>query len=104
MIGYEFEHTFDNNWTVRQNLRYASVSLKEDALYANGWSLTDPTKLARYRFAHDTDVGIFTVDNQLEGEFATAHSIITFFLGWTTGTTLSTKRRPSDSATWISIH
>lgn len=71
MIGYEFEHTFDNNWTVRQNLRYASVSLKEDALYANGWSSTDPTKLARYRFAHDTDVGIFTVDNQLEGEFAT---------------------------------
>ncbi|MCT7666268.1 TonB-dependent siderophore receptor [Shinella kummerowiae] len=71
MIGYEFEHTFDNNWTVRQNLRYASVSLKEDALYANGWSSTDPTKLARYRFAHDTDVGIFTVDNQLEGEFTT---------------------------------
>jgi iron complex outermembrane receptor protein len=71
MIGYEFEHTFDNNWTVRQNLRYASVSLKEDALYANGWSVADPTKLARYRFAHDTDVGIFTVDNQLEGEFAT---------------------------------
>ncbi len=71
MIGYEFEHTFDNNWAVRQNLRYASVSLKEDALYANGWSLADPTKLARYRFAHDTDVGIFTVDNQLEGEFAT---------------------------------
>lgn len=69
MIGYEFEHTFDNNWTVRQNLRYASVSLKEDALYANGW--TADNKLARYRFAHDTDVGIFTVDNQLEGEFAT---------------------------------
>lgn len=69
MIGYEFEHTFDSNWTVRQNLRYASVSLKEDALYANGWTVDN--KLARYRFAHDTDVGIFTVDNQLEGEFST---------------------------------
>ncbi|WP_245409196.1 TonB-dependent siderophore receptor [Shinella sp. WSJ-2] len=71
MIGYEFEHTFDNNWTVRQNVRYANVSLKEDALYANGGSFADPTKLARYRFAHDTDVGLLTVDNQLEGEFAT---------------------------------
>lgn len=70
MIGYEFEHTFDNNWTVRQNLRYASVSLNEDALYANGPSTVDPTKLARYRFAHDTDVGLFTVDNQLQGRFA----------------------------------
>ena len=79
MIGYEFEHTFDNIWTVRQNVRYANVSLKEDALYANGASLVDPTKIARYRFAHDTDVGLLTVDNQLEGEFATgglAHNLL----------------------------
>jgi iron complex outermembrane receptor protein len=72
MIGYEFEHTFDNNWTVRQNLRYANVSINEDALYANGPSFVDPTKIARYRFAHDTDVSLFTVDNQLEGTFETA--------------------------------
>lgn len=71
MVGYEFEHTFDSGWTVRQNLRYASVSLNEDALYPNGPSTLDPTKLTRYRFAHDTDVSLFTVDNQLEGEFAT---------------------------------
>nr|WP_308311243.1 TonB-dependent siderophore receptor [Shinella sp. CPCC 101442] len=79
MIGYEFEHSFDNNWTVRQNVRYANVSLHEDALYANGPSLVDPTKIARYRFAHDTDVGLLTVDNQLEGEFATGalqHSLL----------------------------
>ncbi|WP_337184478.1 TonB-dependent siderophore receptor [Shinella sp.] len=79
MIGYEFEHTFDNGWTARQNLRYANVSLNEDALYANGPSAVDPTKLARYRFAHDTDVGLLTVDNQIEGEFATGalqHSML----------------------------
>lgn len=68
MIGYEFEHTFDNNWTVRQNLRYANVSLKEDGLY--GSSITG-TQLNRFRFAHDTDVGLFAVDNQLEGTIAT---------------------------------
>jgi len=45
MIGYEFEHTFDNDWTVRQNLRYARLSLKEDGLYGSGIDFTDPTKL-----------------------------------------------------------
>lgn len=68
MIGYEFEHTFDNNWTVRQNLRYASVSLEEDGLYGNGITAG---MLNRFRFGHDTDVGLFAVDNQLEGEFST---------------------------------
>lgn len=69
MIGYEFSHTFDNDWTVRQNLRYAMVSLKEDGLYSTG--VLSGTKLGRYRWAHDTDVNTFTVDNQIEGAFGT---------------------------------
>ncbi len=69
MIGYEFSHTFDNSWTVRQNLRYGTVSLKEDGLYSSG--VLTGTKLGRYRFGHDTDVGTFTVDNQLEGKVNT---------------------------------
>ena len=84
MIGYEFSHTFDNDWTVRQNLRYAHVSLEEDALYGNGWDLSDPSRplLNRYRFAHDTTVGVFTVDNQLEGIISTGaleHSLLLGF-------------------------
>lgn len=68
MIGYEFEHTFDNDWTVRQNLRYARVSLEEDAVYSSGLS---GGMLNRFRFGHDTDVGLFAVDTQLEGGFET---------------------------------
>lgn len=80
MIGYEFTHTFDNDWTVNQNLRYAMVSLAEDGLYANAFtgSVTGTT-LPRYRFAHDTDVGTFTVDNQLLGTIQTGgleHSLL----------------------------
>lgn len=68
MIGYEFRHDFDNDWTVRQNLRYAMVSLDEDGLYGNAWSGSlDGSILPRYRYGHATDVGTFTVDNQLEG-------------------------------------
>lgn len=69
MIGYEFSHTFDNNWTVRQNLRYGLVSLEEDGYYGNGLV---GSRLGRFRFAHDTDVGTFSVDNQLEGQVQTA--------------------------------
>jgi iron complex outermembrane receptor protein len=69
MIGYEFSHTFDNDWTVRQNLRYARLSLEEDGLYSDG-SFTG-TSLGRYRWAHNTDVNTFTVDNQLEGTLQT---------------------------------
>lgn len=72
LLGYEFSHTFDNDWTVRQNLRYGKVSLYEDGMYANAWSGTlTGTLLPRYRFAHDTDVDTFTVDNQLEGKVQT---------------------------------
>lgn len=74
MIGYEFSHSFDNDWTVRQNLRYGRVSLDEDGMYGSGDWLTGSfagTSLPRFRFAHETAVDTFTVDNQLEGNIQT---------------------------------
>lgn len=79
MIGYEFSHTFDNDWTVRQNLRYGTVSLQEDGLYGNG--VFTGTTLGRYRWAHDTKVNTFTVDNQLEGKVDTGAFEHTLLLG-----------------------
>lgn len=79
MVGYEFSHTFDNNWTVRQNLRYGTVSLQEDGLYGNG--ALSGTTLSRYRWAHDTHVNTFTVDNQLEGKIDAGGLEHTLLLG-----------------------
>ncbi|MCJ8150917.1 TonB-dependent siderophore receptor [Shinella sedimenti] len=79
MIGYEFEHTFDNDWTVRQNLRYGTVSLQEDGLYSNG--VFTGTTLQRYRWAHDTRANTFTFDNQVEGKFETGAVEHTLLLG-----------------------
>lgn len=76
-IGYELEHTFDNDWTVRQNLRYGYSSLREHLLYPFGY---DPFSnqpvgtnydLSRINFMHDTTVNTFLVDNQLEGTVTT---------------------------------
>ncbi|EJN02184.1 TonB-dependent siderophore receptor [Phyllobacterium sp. YR531] len=75
-VGYEFEHTFDNDWSFRQNARYGRANVKEQSLYAFGYAsgpfgfaeqpdLTD--NLTRINFKHDTTVNNFLVDNQLEG-------------------------------------
>jgi iron complex outermembrane receptor protein len=76
-IGYEFEHTFDNDWTVRQNARYLHADISEVSLYPNGYA--SPTELARINFSHDTQVNNFLIDNQIEGKVQTGpveHAIL----------------------------
>lgn len=76
-IGYEFEHQFDNDWTVRQNVRYGFAHVKEHSLYAFGYEgyLAQPEpgnpNIARINFKHDTTVNTFLADNQLEGKVTT---------------------------------
>jgi iron complex outermembrane receptor protein len=78
-IGYEFEHTFDNDWTVRSNTRFGAASIDEVSVYPNGWvrnaddpnDTGDPTALNRINFGHDTDVMTFLSDLQIEGKVET---------------------------------
>jgi iron complex outermembrane receptor protein len=81
-IGYELEHTFDSDWTVRSNARFAGADIQEVAVYPNGWSFSDPTKLARINFDHDTQVTTFLMDNQVEGKVETGaveHTLLAGF-------------------------
>lgn len=68
-LGYELEHEIDGNWTVRQNLRYAAVSLDESYVYSGG--VLTGTLLNRFAFGHETEVGTFSLDNQLQGTIQT---------------------------------
>lgn len=77
-VGYEFEHSFDNEWTVRSLARFGVADVSEQFLYANGWARDtygDPTRgpadLARVNFSHDTTATTFLLDNQIEGTFQT---------------------------------
>ncbi|MDX3928192.1 MAG: TonB-dependent siderophore receptor [Shinella sp.] len=75
-IGYEFEHTFDNNWTFRQNFRYGHSNVEEHSLYTYGYGfLEQPAgtdySLSRINFAHSTTVDTVLLDNQLEGTVQT---------------------------------
>ncbi|SEQ60188.1 iron complex outermembrane recepter protein [Devosia sp. YR412] len=71
MIGYEIEHDINDDWSVRQNARYAAVDLTEDYVYSNGFSNLNGTLLSRDRFAHRTQAGILSIDTQLEGNVET---------------------------------
>lgn len=67
-IGYEFEHTFDNDWTFRSLARFGVADIKEVSVYPNGWStIGGPTDLARINFDHDTTSTTFLIDNRMEG-------------------------------------
>jgi iron complex outermembrane receptor protein len=68
-LGYEFEHTFDNDWTVRQNARFGISKLEEVSLYGNGYA--SPNLLNRINFGHETTAKTFLIDNQIEGKVQT---------------------------------
>jgi iron complex outermembrane receptor protein len=70
-IGYQFQHEFDDNWTVRQNLRYARQTTDYAQLYfgnADGGDpvLPDGHTIARTAYMIDETASIFNVDNQVE--------------------------------------
>ncbi|TPK61864.1 MULTISPECIES: TonB-dependent siderophore receptor [unclassified Mesorhizobium] len=79
-LGYELEHTFDNDWTVRSSARFTAADINEVSVYPNGWStIGGPTELARINFDHDTTAKTFLADNQIEGKVATGaieHTIL----------------------------
>lgn len=71
MIGYEFEHSFNETFTVRQKARYAHLDSTYSVAYGNGYVAPGGSQLARIHFRTDPVADTVTVDNQLEALFAT---------------------------------
>jgi iron complex outermembrane recepter protein len=82
--GYQFEHSFDEIWTVRQNLRYTGVETNTYAVAgagALGSTALQPDlqTLNRGAFSFPESATAFTMDNQAEARFATgpfAHVVL----------------------------
>ncbi|WP_210270251.1 TonB-dependent siderophore receptor [Aureimonas sp. ME7] len=60
-IGYQFEHRFNDTFTLRQNLRYGHVDFVLDNLLIAGSNAAGLTRVARN---FDETLDAFTVDNQ----------------------------------------
>jgi iron complex outermembrane receptor protein len=79
MIGYEFEHSFNETFTVRQKARYAHLESDYELAYGNGYVTPGGSELARIHFRTDPVADTFTIDNQVEADFATgiiAHKVL----------------------------
>lgn len=70
MVGYNFEHSFNDTWTVRQNLRYAELKTNYRSIYGNGY-LPESQEITRGSAISDEKLNQFAVDNQVQAKFAT---------------------------------
>ena len=70
-IGYAFEHRFNETWQFRQNLRYMAVDNYWQAHRSEGFIPPDLANLQRGAYSQDTDARTFTIDNQVQADFAT---------------------------------
>lgn len=84
LVGYEFEHSFANTVTVRQNFRYSYLDIQDQTAYGLGYA-APPTAtsalLARGNFITTPRVHEVAVDNQLQAGFDTFAAAHTLLLG-----------------------
>ncbi|GJE18396.1 TonB-dependent siderophore receptor [Methylobacterium marchantiae] len=64
--GYQFSHRFDDQWIVRQNLRYAHASTDYNAIYSTAITPGMPNLINREAQTWREDYGVFTVDTQIQ--------------------------------------
>ena len=75
-LGYQFEHSFDQIWTVRQNVRYTDVDTNTYAVAgggALGMTALQPNlqTLNRGTFTFPENAAALTMDNEAEARFST---------------------------------
>lgn len=76
-LGYEFDHRFNETWTVRQNLRYAASDQHMDLALVNpAFAYPFPgtptgSSLNRVTAVSDDQLSSFAVDTQVEANFDT---------------------------------
>lgn len=80
MVGYNVEHSFNDTWTVRQNLRYADLRTDYRSIYGNGY-LPATQQITRGSATSNEKLNQFAVDNQAQAKFATGQVDHTLLLG-----------------------
>ncbi len=99
MVGYEFEHIFDNDWTFNSSARYGHLDKREIGPYPYGYvdpdypygggpkPATPDNLLYRIGFEGNSIVDSFATDNHFGKKFSAAGSTM---ISWPASTTRST--------------
>ncbi|WP_345827248.1 ferrichrome porin FhuA [Pantoea sp. BRR-3P] len=80
MVGYNFEHSFNDTWTVRQNLRYADLRTDYRSIYGSNFNPAT-LEIIRGSAVSNEKLNQFAVDNQAQAKFATGQVDHTLLLG-----------------------
>jgi len=80
MVGYNFSHSFNDTWTVRQNLRYADLRTDYRSIYGNGFDSAS-SAITRAYAGSEEELNQFAVDSQAQAKFATGALDHTLLLG-----------------------
>jgi iron complex outermembrane recepter protein len=81
MAGYLFEHHVDEIFTLRQNVRYATLNTNTQSVIGSGLQMGSFTELNRANYSLPEDATAFNVDNQAEAKFAMGPLLQTVLLG-----------------------
>ncbi|MDY1038273.1 TonB-dependent siderophore receptor [Lelliottia sp. CFBP8978] len=64
MLGYSFEHEFDNGWGFNQKARYFDVDTHQRSIYSTGPG-AEVGQLNRFAYTTDEDLKSVNIDNQV---------------------------------------
>ncbi|GGM22361.1 ferrioxamine receptor FoxA [Pseudomonas asuensis] len=81
MVGYQFEHRFNDVWSARQNFRYLDGEVDMRQAYAAGWSSVGSNELARATTEGKERLHAWIVDNMAQAEFNTGAAKHTLLMG-----------------------
>jgi len=79
MVGYSFEHGFNDTWTVRQNLRYTKLDTEYKSVYGTGY--VGNGVMSRAYVQSKEKLANFDVDSQAQAKFATGAVDHTLLMG-----------------------
>ncbi|KDA94613.1 ferrichrome porin FhuA [Pantoea agglomerans] len=80
MVGYNAEHSFNDTWTLRQNLRYADLRTDYRSIYGNGF-LPATQEITRGSAVSEEKLNQLAVDTQAQAKFAAGQVDHTLLLG-----------------------
>lgn len=102
-VGYDLEHRFSNNWTLRNSFRYLKRNLTQE--FAFPLSFDETTGIVtRYYSGADIDIEQYSLQTNIVGKFATGSVKHTLLFGVDLNRTNDTEQQGLDFSTPLSLN
>ena len=81
MVGYEFQHRFNDVWSARQNFRYLDAEVENSQVWQSGYYGPASNLLYRGFSGGEESLHAWIVDNMLQADFSTGSVLHTVVVG-----------------------